>query len=243
MKNKVIAIIQARMGSSRLPGKVLMSLANKQMLWHIVNRLKHCHKIDDIIIATSDKPQDDDICSFAKKENIKLFRGDEADVLKRYIEAAKNYKAQNILRITGDAPLIDPEEVDRLIENAQKYNADFVMTDPKTDCIHEGFDYVSLDALEKIYSLPNLKDFYKEHVIIYLKENPDFVKTIYFYPKEIFQKKDYHLSVDTNKDFQFMQFIYQKFYTVNKIISLEKVVNYLEQNPQLKEKYFSKQNA
>jgi spore coat polysaccharide biosynthesis protein SpsF len=240
--NKTIAIIQARMGSVRLPGKVLMLLAKKPMLWHIVNRLKHCQYIDDIAIATTDKKQDDEISDFAVKFKIKCFRGSETDVLKRYIDAAKKYNADYILRITGDAPLIDPNEIDRLIIQAKFDNADFVMTNTGLACIHEGFDYVSLKALRKIHDIPNLNEYYKEHVVIYLKEKPNFVKSTYFYPKNVFRKRNYHLSVDTLKDFQFMRIVYRKFYKKNNIVSLEEVVNYVEKNPQIKDKYFQKDN-
>ncbi|MCK5161164.1 MAG: NTP transferase domain-containing protein, partial [Candidatus Aureabacteria bacterium] len=113
---RTVAIIQARMGSSRLPGKVLMNLCGKPVLWHIVKRLKQCSNLNDIVVATSTTEADTAIVKFCKRYKIKFFRGSESDVLGRYIDAADNFKADYIVRITGDAPLIEPREIDRFIK-------------------------------------------------------------------------------------------------------------------------------
>jgi len=125
-KMKIVAIIQARMSSTRLPGKVLMEICGKPLLWHVVNRVSHSKYISQIVIATSTNPKDDEIEKFAKKYKLKVFRGSENDCLDRYYKAAKKYKADVIVRITADCPLICPEIIDRVIAEFKKNNSDYV---------------------------------------------------------------------------------------------------------------------
>ena len=115
-KPRVAAIIQARMGSSRLPGKVLMPLVGKPVLWHIIHRLRKSRTVDVIAIATSDRPDDDALVEFANREDIPLIRGPVDNVLLRYAKAAEELDPDVIVRVTGDAPLIDPATVDKLVE-------------------------------------------------------------------------------------------------------------------------------
>src|SRR4030042_3062455 len=106
-KKEIIAIVQARMGSTRLPGKVLMDIVGKPMLWHIVNRLSYCNLINKIIVATCVSQKDDAIEDFCKRNNIVCYRGSQDDVLDRYYQAAKTYKPDAVVRITADCPLIE----------------------------------------------------------------------------------------------------------------------------------------
>ena len=107
LKKKISIIIQARMGSSRLPNKVLLRYKNLSILDILINRLKNTRLIDKIIIATTNNKEDIKIVNYCKNNNIKYFRGSECDVLSRYYYAAKKYKIKNIIRITSDCPLID----------------------------------------------------------------------------------------------------------------------------------------
>jgi len=116
MKN-IVAIIQARMGSTRLPGKVLLDIVGKPMLWHIVNRLRYSKLINRIVVGTSINKKDDLIENFCKEYKIDFYRGSEEDVLDRYYQTAKVFEANIIIRITADCPLIDPEIVDLVIKN------------------------------------------------------------------------------------------------------------------------------
>ena len=231
---RTVAIIQARIGASRLPGKVLMPLCGKPMLWHVLMRLRCCRQLDDIIIATSTSTGDAEIVEFAKQHKVKIFRGSETDVLGRYIKAAEEAKADYVMRVTADSPLIEPGEIDSVIEFAITENAGFVMMKPGTSCVHEGFDMVHLDSLKKSYKAVDIEDFHKEHVIIYLKEHQDFVKTVYFEPLRIFQKEGYKISVDTIADFEFMHAMYEKFWDGRGIVDLKEVVKFVDSNPNLK---------
>ena len=112
---KIAALIEARMGSTRLPGKVMKQAINKPLIHHLINRLKFTRKLDKIIVATTNNKKDDELCRYLKINNIKFYRGSENDVLGRLYNAAKLFKIKNILQITGDCPLIDPSIVTQVI--------------------------------------------------------------------------------------------------------------------------------
>ena len=113
---RISAIIQARMGSTRLPGKVLMDIGSRPMLWRVINRLKYSKKLNDIILAIPDTKENDILERFAEENRVKYFRGSEKDVLSRYYQTAKHFKCDLIIRITGDCPLIDSEIIDMVID-------------------------------------------------------------------------------------------------------------------------------
>src|SRR5262249_50450486 len=111
----VVAVIQARMGSSRLPGKVLMPVARKPLLWHILHRLGQCRTVDRVVVATSTDPRDDALQQFCAQQGVTCIRGPLQNVLERYRLAAIATGAQTLLRVTGDSPLIDPGLIDYLV--------------------------------------------------------------------------------------------------------------------------------
>ena len=126
MKKKITCIIQARLSSSRLPGKILLNGFDKPLLLHLIERIKKSKKINKIIIATTNQKIDDPIVNLCKKENINFFRGDLENVLKRYYFCAKKFKAEHILRITSDCPLMDFRLVDQVIGEYLKKNYEYV---------------------------------------------------------------------------------------------------------------------
>src|ERR1017187_2162462 len=107
----VVAIIQARMGSNRLPGKSLAEIENRPMLWHVIQRVKRATLVDRVVVATSTNTDDDVIADMCRQNGITCYRGSEQDVLDRYYLAARGEKASQIVRITADCPLIDPEVI------------------------------------------------------------------------------------------------------------------------------------
>lgn len=111
----VIAIVQARMSSTRLPGKVLKKIKDKVVLDYVIDRLRFCKNLNDIVLAITTSEKDDILQHYSESKNINYFRGSEEDVLSRYYHAAKLYKAHQIVRITSDCPLIDPNIVDKVI--------------------------------------------------------------------------------------------------------------------------------
>ena len=114
-QRKVVALVQARMGSTRLPGKVLADIDGEPMLARIVSRVERSSMVTDVVVVTSDTPADDVIEEFCKQKGLSVFRGSENDVLDRIYQAAKAQQAETIVRVTTDCPLIDPEVIDRVV--------------------------------------------------------------------------------------------------------------------------------
>lgn len=234
MKNKkVVAIIQARMGSTRLLGKVLLKIKGKPILWHVIERVKRCKKVDSIVVATTIRQEDKKITELAEKCGVETFAGKENDVLDRYYQTAKKFTADIIIRITADCPLINPDTIDKMIDLCLKENADYICGHPDFPSIEEGMEVLSFSALEKIKTWAN-KKYQREHVTIFIKENPELFKIVAFMPKIIFQRKDMRLTVDTKEDLSLVKEIYGKLYKENEIIDIEDVVVLLENTPDLK---------
>ncbi|HMF14076.1 MAG TPA: NTP transferase domain-containing protein, partial [Gemmataceae bacterium] len=123
---RTVAVVQARMGSSRLPGKALADLAGRPVLWHVVQRVQRARRADEVVVATSTSPADDPIDYFCTRAGIPVFRGSEIDVLDRVYQAARERPADAVVRITGDCPLIDPAVIDRVLENYAGGDYDYV---------------------------------------------------------------------------------------------------------------------
>jgi spore coat polysaccharide biosynthesis protein SpsF len=162
-------IIQARMGSSRFPGKVLEKINNKPCLLILMERVSLAKMVDKITIATTKKKIDQDIVNFCKKHNFSFFRGSENDVLKRYYDCANKYKSDTIIRITSDCPLIDPEIVDQMIKLFYEKNVDYAANTipPKTRKWPDGSDVevFSKSALKKAFLYAKNEE--REHVTFY----------------------------------------------------------------------------
>jgi len=172
---KTIAIAQARIGSTRLPAKVMLSINGMTMLEIFVRRLQKTKLLDDIIIATSTHPQDDIIIEECKRIRVKYFRGSEENVLSRYYHCAIEYGAEVIVRVTSDCPLIEPELLDEGIKAHLEKNVDFT-SNAITKTFPHGFDYqiISFSALERAYKNATAPD-ELEHVCPYIiKRLPEF---------------------------------------------------------------------
>lgn len=207
---KVLCIVQARMGSTRLPGKVLKELHGHPMIYHTLTNLKKSRYIDEIILATSDKEIDTPLAEYAKSIGFEVFRGSESNVLERYKQCADKYKGDAIVRVTGDCPLINPIITDNVITKYLMYDYDYVRLDvPNT--FQRGFDteVFSKETLDKVYEIVcsdeviNKKDFdcYREHVTYYIYQNKDdFRMSVVEGERKYFENKDINLSVDTIQD-------------------------------------------
>lgn len=210
---KILAIIQARMGSNRLPGKVMKELNGHPMIYNTLTRLKQSKYIDQIILATSTKEIDTPLAQYVESIGFEVFRGDEANVLERYKLASDKYEGDIILRITGDCPLIDPIIVDNIITKYLSSHYDYIRLDVPNSFVR-GFDVeiFSKEALEKTYNIVCVQneltreDFqpYREHVTYYIYHHLDEFKVGLLegddYSKEK-AKLNINLSVDTLEDF------------------------------------------
>ena len=234
MKNKkVVAIIQARMDSTRLSGKVMLPIGGKPMLWHVIERVKRCKKVDSIVVATTTNQEDNAVIKLAKKCGVDSFAGNEDNVLERYYETAMKFSADIIVRITADCPLINPDTIDKMVTLCLKEKADYICGHPNFASMEQGVEVFSFIALEKAKNMVT-KDYQREHVTIFIKENPKLFKIVTIIPKNIFQRKDMRLTVDTKEDLELIQEIYNRLYKKNEIIGIEDVVRLLINNPELK---------
>jgi len=221
----VCAIIQARMGSTRLPGKVLKELSGKPVLGHIIDRLQLCKHIDWILVATSTHVLDDQIVTFCKKYKTLFYRGDEDDVLKRYCAAVRECGSDVIVRITADNCLIDPKIIDEMVKAHINDSYDYTCI-KNLSCV--AGEVINSEALKKASELTQ-KAYDREHVTPFLREHPDLFKV-----KEL--PEDFSgippkapLTIDTPRDFEFIKKIYSLFYPGEGIVDNQKVYNYLNQ--------------
>lgn len=173
---KTVAIIQARMSSSRLPGKVLKPSYGRTMLERMVERVKLAQTLDDVVVATTTDPSDEQIERFCNKNGIKVFRGNLQDVLDRYYQAAKVYKADIIVRLTGDCPLIDPVLIDEVVRDLVEKKVDFScnrLPPPFTRTYPIGLDVeaCTFSALETAWKNA-VEKHEREHVLPYLYDVP-----------------------------------------------------------------------
>lgn len=224
---KIGVIIQARMGSTRLPGKVLKKLADKEVLWHVVERLKQSKHLNEIIVATTTKQEDEEISAFCERHNITCFKGDEFDVLNRYYEAAKVNNLDIIVRVTSDCPLIDPIVVDQLIETLLEGNYDYVSNSfEKTFAKGLECSAFTFNALQRCV-LEATNPSHREHVVLYMRENPTLFKT-----KGIRNEKDesdFRITLDEDDDYKLLSIVYNELYETNNIISIKQALAFIEQ--------------
>jgi spore coat polysaccharide biosynthesis protein SpsF len=232
---KIGAIIQARMGSTRLQGKVMKNLQGKTVLEHVIERVKQSKLIDEIIIATTTNGRDTVIEDEALRCGVKVFRGSEEDVLSRYYYAAKEYDLDVIVRITSDCPLIDPKIVDEIIEIYKENNFDIV-TNTGNDLANRTFprgldaEVFSFNFLEKAHNNATEK-YQREHVTPYIYETSN---NIYYYKNQTDYSK-YRWTLDTDEDFELIKEIYNNLYHGSHDFYLRDIVKLLEKMPELYE--------
>ncbi len=210
--NNILCILQARMSSTRLPGKVLMEINNKSLLWYEINRIKKSKLITKVVIATSKTKEDDQIENFCKNNEVDCFRWDLLDVLKRYYDCAMIYDSYNIVvRITGDCPLIDENVIDKTIELFLSSDIDYCSnTDVPTfpDWLDvEVFTLKSLKEANNNAILPSER----EHVTPYIRKHYKKIN----YALEKFDYSSYRFTVDEQKDFELVRLLIQNVWPEN----------------------------
>lgn len=228
---KTVAIIQARMGSKRLPGKVLLPLSGFPVIEHVVRRVKECKKINSIVIATSKSKADLPIVNWCKKNKINFFQGSLNDVLDRYYKASIAYKADIIVRVTGDCPVIDPKILDEVIIKFKKKNYDFYSL---AGNFPDGLDcqVFTFEALKKSSIEAKLKSD-REHVGTYIENTNRKSFKIGAYKK--FRKQSHHRwTLDELRDYKFLKKIFDKlFVNFNKNFYTKEILQLLKKEPKL----------
>ncbi len=228
--NNTVAIIQARMASTRLPGKILADLAGKSLLYHVVSRVKQAKTINKVIVATTDKPNDNETEKCCKKIRVDCFRGSEDDVLDRFYQAAKHFSANVVVRLTADCPLLDPGIIDHVVNVFQKGNYDYV-SNVIEPTYPDGLDteVFSFETLERAWKEAALKS-EREHVTPFIRK-----------PSNLFRlanvKNDVDLSamrwtVDEPEDLEFVRRVCASFGS-NTLFGMADIVSLLHAHPEL----------
>ena len=229
----VIAILQARTGSTRLLGKVLKTIKGKTLLELYLNRVKPSKLINKIVVATTDLEQDNRIEELVVRLGFECFRGSEKDLLDRYYKCACKYNAEVIVRITPDDPFVDYQIVDRGISIFLKNNVDFV-TNHLTPTFPEGLDVeiYSFSAIEKLWHQATLLS-EREHVFPYIQNHPVEFRIINFTQEGDFS----HLrwTIDYECDFEMTKVIYEHLYDQKNIFLQRDILQLLQKNPEIAE--------
>lgn len=234
-KPHVAAIVQARMRSTRLPGKVLKPIVGRPLLWHILHRLKKSEFIETICVATTRDPADDALAAFAASEGAVVVRGPEDDVLGRFALATHRIDPDVIVRVDADAPLVDAGYVDFLIGEMTRLQADFLTLKPGVAAIHDGADVLSRWALDKLVIKAHGDPIAREHFGAYFKIHPEFVKTAQIDLPEKWRFKGAQLSVDTPADVTFIEAVYDRLHAQAGEAALTDLVALLQREPELLE--------
>lgn len=227
---KIVAIIQARMGSTRLPGKVLMDLAGDTVLARVVNRTRRAKLLSKVAVATSVLPADDAIVRECERLGVACYRGDESDVLDRYYQAAQQFAADIVVRITSDCPLIDPELIDSVICAFLEQRPDYA-----TNALHrtyprgldvEGF---TVDVLGLVARSAR-EAHQRAHVTPYIYENPGLFRIV-----SLTSEKDassHRWTLDTVEDLEIIRAVYEHF-GAHDDVGWREVLQLMESRPEL----------
>lgn len=230
---KVVAIIQARMGSTRLPGKIMKNLLGKPVILWDLDRVSLSKLVDEIVVAIPYGKENDVIVDTVKEYNdkVKIVRGSEDDVLDRYYQAAMQTNADVVVRITSDCPLIDPVVIDEIIRLFLDKNCDYC-SNSLMRTYPRGLDteVFSFKVLEEAWNKAK-KDYEREHVTPYIIENPD--KFTLLNVANNIDLSNMRWTLDTKEDFEFIDTIYKRIYSKNQFFLMDDVLKLLEKEPEL----------
>jgi len=212
---RTVAVVQARMGSTRLPGKVLVPLGEDFALAHVVRRISEATNIDEVVVATSEKQADDIIVWWAERTGVSVFRGDEADVLGRMYHAAERVQADEVVRITADCPLIAPSVIDEVVSQRRECGVEYAAniidrTFPRGLDV-EVFTFDSFGTVEELATDPA----HREHVTVYYRDNLETfqlqsVPSTAVYDKKQFQNRtDLRLTLDEAADYKLLHRVFE----------------------------------
>jgi spore coat polysaccharide biosynthesis protein SpsF len=226
----VSAIVQARMTSTRLPGKILMEVMGRPLLSYLIERLRLCRQVSDVVLATTTNREDGPVADLGEKEEVHVYRGDEHDVLDRYYGAAELYGAEYVMRITGDCPLLDPQICDRVIEIYFNSGCDFVHTGPS---FAEGLDceVFSKGVLETAWREAVAKP-EREHVTLYFRNHPELFRIV-----TVENETDdggYRITVDEKADFEVVKAIIEHLHgAAHPGFTINEIKSFLDAHPEI----------
>ncbi len=223
---KVVAIIQARTGSTRLPGKVLLPLADKTVLEHVIERTAKAKLIDEVIVATTMKKEDLPIVKMVANMGFRVFTGSEKDVLDRYYQCARLAEADCIVRITSDCPLVDPNIIDMVVKKHIEASADMVYN----DLYPNGFDLgtFTFDLLKRAWKEARLLS-EREHVVPYMFKIAKKIEKV-ICPENL---SHIRLTLDRKEDYEVLKIVFDNVYTKKRDFTFEDVMEFIRDNPEI----------
>ncbi|WP_410981719.1 cytidylyltransferase domain-containing protein [Bacillus cereus] len=230
---KVAAIIQARMGSTRLPGKIMKKVLDKTLLEYQIERVKKAKTIDQIIVATTTKLNDNPIIELCEQLSVPYYRGSEDDVLSRYYEAATQFSVDVVVRLTSDCPIIAPDIIDKIVScYLEQQNIYDYISNTLTRTYPRGLDteVMPYRILKRTHEEAN-EPSYREHVTAYIYNNPGKFKLLNV--QHDLDESKHRWTVDTKEDFILIKKIITKLYPVNNQFSFSDILNLLKQEPDL----------
>ena len=234
---KIVASIQARLGSTRLPGKVLKEINGKPILWHHIQRLKCSRLLDDIIVATTTNKKDDEIVEFCKQYGISYYRGSEDDVLDRIASMIEENNIDIHVECFGDSPLTDPHIVDEIVGYYLKYKNDYdFVSNSLTTTYPPGQEVLVYDGKCLIEANKNISknEPLREHVSIHITQHPDKYKMKNLEAPHYYNHPEIYLEVDTPEDFEMVSAIFNHFESKGLLhFSLAQILDFLSQNDEL----------
>ena len=233
-QKRIVATIEARMNSSRLPGKVLLPALNRSMICHLIDRLKRVPSLNKIVLATTKNKSDDVLEEVAKQENIQFYRGSEENVLLRVIEAADSANADIVVQITGDCPIIDPDLVEQTIRVFLKNNAVVFCSNSFFSSYPDGMDtsVVCLKALKQSYKMTN-DPLDREHVVRYIVNNPNIFPHVYLIAPPSQHWPGLGLTLDEPEDYELIRHLIEKIGVKNQFFGCSEIIKYIKENPNL----------
>lgn len=235
-KLKLVTLIQARMSSTRMPQKVMLSLVGRPLLYRIWERVKASKNSGEVVVITSESKDDDRIEKFCKSENINCYRGHLTDLLDRHYQAGKLYNADAIVKIPSDCPLIDPAVIDEVIgfymENSGKY--DYVSNlHPATYPDGNDVEVIDFRALEKSWLYAH-KDFEREHTTPYIWENPEYFRIGNVkWDTGLDYSSSHRFTIDYEEDYILISNIFNELYSKDRHFTLQDILKLLEEKPYL----------
>jgi spore coat polysaccharide biosynthesis protein SpsF len=229
----ILAILQARVSSSRLPGTVLKPLIGEPMLKRQIERVRRARLLDGLVVATSNDSSDDPIDALCQEIQVSCFRGSLSDVLDRYHQAAKRYLIKDVVRLTGDCPLADPEVIDQVISTYIKSGADYA-SNTLEPTYPDGLDVevFSFAALERAWLEAKLPS-QREHVTPFIHCNPHLFRLASV--RQATDLSAQRWTVDNLEDYEFVCRIYEALYPSNPTFTTHDILKLLEQRPELKQ--------
>lgn len=226
---KAVAIIQARMESTRLPGKMMMKILGKPIIYYVIDRVRQARLIDDVWLATTVNKADDVLAEWAEDNGVKYYRGSVDDVLDRYYQAAFLVRADVVIRITGDCPLIDPKVIDQVVGEYLKGRYDYICNrQPSTWPDGLDTEVFSMATLKKDWEEATLKSD-REHVTTYVWQHPNIFKL-----KSIHHSVDlsqHRWTLDTKEDLEFLRLIFEELQKKQQFGHLAEVLAILQEHP------------